>query len=243
MHLVTGGSGYFGEILVKLLLSKGLKVRVFDLNSPSEEIRNKVEFLQGDIRARDNVESALDGVEYVHHNVAQVPLAKNKNLFFSVNYKGTKNLLDLSLEKKIKKIVYTSSSAIFGIPDANPVNENTIPSPFETYGIGKYEAEILCKSYVDLGLDISIVRPRTILGHGRMGIFSILFEWIKEGYNIPVLNNGQNIYQFIHAEDLANICWLVSQTPKPALYNAGAFNYCTMRETLEGFIPACGNGK
>ena len=81
MHLVTGGSGYFGEILVKLLLSKGLKVRVFDLNSPSEEIRNKVEFLQGDIRARDNVESALDGVEYVHHNVAQVPLAKNKNYY------------------------------------------------------------------------------------------------------------------------------------------------------------------
>ena len=78
MHLVTGGSGYFGEVLVKLLLSKGLKVRVFDLNPPSEEIRNKIDFLQGDIRDRDCVEQALNGAEFVHHNVAQVPLAKNK---------------------------------------------------------------------------------------------------------------------------------------------------------------------
>ena len=73
----------------------------------------------------------------------------------------------------------------------------------ESYGRAKLEGERLFTKYIDQGLNVTIIRPRTILGHGRMGIFQILFEWINKGVNIPVLNDGANNYQFVHASDLA----------------------------------------
>ena len=120
------------------------------------------------------------------------------------------------------------------IPKTNPVDENTTPSPGEVYGIAKLEGEKVCKSYSRKGLNLSIIRPRTILGHGRLGIFSILFRWISEGINIPVLDNGQNIYQFLHADDLAEACILSAfHEDRFSTFNIGAPDYNTMRITLE----------
>ena len=81
----------------------------------------------------------------------------------------------------VAKVVSTSSSAIFGIPERNPVTEDTPPRPLEAYGRAKAEAEALCREAVAGGLDVTIVRPRTILGHGRLGIMAILFEFVAEG--------------------------------------------------------------
>ena len=90
---------------------------------------------------------------------------------------------------------------------------------------------------------MSIIRPRTILGHGRLGIFSILFDWISKGVNIPVLNNGENIYQFVHAEDLASACILASYVNKNiSYYNIGAEDFGTMRETLENLCEYANTG-
>ena len=85
----------------------------------------------------------------------------------------------------------------------------------------------------DKGLNVSIVRPRTIMGLGRLGIFQILFEWIFQGRNIPVLGSGDNIYQFVHAEDLADMCIKVGEVKENNIYNCGATSFSTMRETLE----------
>ena len=81
------------------------------------------------------------------------------------------------------------------------------------------------------------------MGHGRLGVFSILFNWIKEGVNIPVLNNGDNIYQFVHADDLANACILASKKDCSfETYNIGADDYYSMRETLESLCDYAGTG-
>src|SRR5215475_14611127 len=195
--LVTGGSGYFGHLLVKKLLQEGEEVRVFDLNDSSDRPR-EVKFCQGDIRNFDDIRRACQGIDRVYHNVAQVPLAKDKRLFWSVNRDGTENLLEASARRSVKKVIFTSSSAVYGVPKANPVTEETVPIPVEEYGKAKLAGENLCWEYVRNGLDVSILRPRTILGHGRLGIFQILFEWIYQGKNIPVLNDGKNTYQFVH---------------------------------------------
>ncbi|MEJ7743382.1 MAG: NAD-dependent epimerase/dehydratase family protein [Nocardioidaceae bacterium] len=89
-------------------------------------------------------------------------------------------------------MVYTSSSAVFGIPKSNPVFPDTPPTPVEAYGQAKFEGELLCRAAVSRGLDVSIVRPRTILGLGRLGIFGILFDWIADGAAVPVLGKGDN---------------------------------------------------
>src|SRR5689334_18291890 len=90
--LITGGAGYFGSLLLRKLLQNNYDCAIFDLND-AEDRPKGVEFIRGDIRDYRAVLAACRGVNVVHHNVAQVPLAKDKEAFHTVNYNGTENLL------------------------------------------------------------------------------------------------------------------------------------------------------
>jgi nucleoside-diphosphate-sugar epimerase len=241
LHVVTGGSGYFGNLLVDMLLSRGHRVRIFDLLDTSDR-DDGVEFVQGDIRDLDAITRACADADVVHHNVAMVPLAKDIEAFWSVNRDGTFNLLRACSLNNVSKVVYTSSSAVFGAPDNLPVDEYLTPSPAEEYGQAKLAGEELCHRFADNGLDVSIIRPRTIMGHGRLGIMQILFEWVRLGRNVPVFDNGSNVYQFVHAEDLADACVRASERPQPRIYNIGAERYGSMRETLQALVDHAGTG-
>ncbi|HWL42942.1 MAG TPA: NAD-dependent epimerase/dehydratase family protein [Ilumatobacter sp.] len=241
--LVTGGSGYFGSLLARQLVARGDTVRVFDLNPTDDP---EVELVQGDIRDVAAVEAACRGVDVVYHNVAQVPLARDHALFDSVNRTGTLTMLEAARRQGVGKVVSTSSSAIYGVPRVNPVTELTPPSPGESYGAAKLAGEQLCREYAANGLDVSIVRPRTILGFGRLGIFQILFEWIREGSNVPVLGAGDNVYQFVHADDLAAACILAGNRPGVRSgvddFNCGAAEFGSMRSVLEHLCAHAGTG-
>ncbi len=241
VSLVTGGSGYFGSLLVAELRSREKRVRVLDLVD-ADDRPDDVEFATGDIRSAQDVRGALDEVDVVYHNVAQVPLAKDKSLFQSVNVGGTNTLLTQSEDAGVHKVVYTSSSAVFGVPASNPVFADTSPTPVEAYGRAKYEGELLCRAAVSRGLDVSIVRPRTILGLGRLGIFGILFDWIADGAAVPVLGSGDNTYQFVHAHDLATACILAGERSGPGVYNIGAEEFGTMREAVQHLCDYAGTG-
>jgi len=239
--LVTGGAGYFGELLSKKLLERGYSVRIFDVNRPAS-IDPTTQLIQADIRDSAAILTACEGIDVAFHNVAQVPLAKDKNLFWSVNRDGTKNLLEACAYRTVKKVIYTSSSAVYGIPKSNPVTEETVPTPIEAYGKAKLAGENLCWEYARNGLDVTIVRPRTIVGHGRLGIFQILFEWIYQGENIPVLGDGKNTYQFVHADDLAEACVQASMLKGADAFNCGTDRFGTMREVLEHLCRHAGTG-
>ena len=241
VSLVTGGSGYFGSLLVQRLAKAGHRVRVLDLND-SDQRPSDVELIIGDIRDRDVVRRAVTGCDVVFNNVAQVPLAKDEALLRSVNVDGTDLLLQESMRAGVGKFVHTSSSAVFGIPAGNPVLPTTVPSPVEAYGHAKLAAEWACLEAASQGFDVTIVRPRTILGHGRLGIFGILFEWVADGADIFVLGDGSNRYQFVHADDLAEVCVRASATPGAAVFNVGADRFGTMRESLESLCLHAGTG-
>ena len=230
--LITGGSGYFGSLLMQKLRDNKFECSVFDINDANDRPED-VHFIQGDIRDFDSIKNASNGMDIVFHNVAQVPLAKDVVLFESVNTLGTKNMLKAALAGGVGKVVYTSSSAVFGVPKSNPVTELTQPNPGEEYGLAKYKGELMCHQFAQQGLDVSIIRPRTIMGHGRLGIFQILFEWIRQGDNIPVLGHGSNLYQFVHAEDLANACILAGLKPGSDTFNCGTDRFGSMRSVLE----------
>jgi nucleoside-diphosphate-sugar epimerase len=238
---VTGGSGYFGCLLVGELRRRGYTVTVFDLvdvpDRPAE-----VRFIQGDIRDGAAVAAACAGVDVIHHNVAQVPLAKDRALFHGVNVGGTEKLLDAARRAKVGKTVLVSSSAVFGVPSKNPVDDSVAPRPKEAYGAAKLEAERVAARFVAGGLDVTVIRPRTILGHGRLGIFQILFEWIRRGRPVYVLGRGDNRYQFVHADDLADACIRAGERPGAATYNIGAERFGTMREALEALARHAGTG-
>jgi nucleoside-diphosphate-sugar epimerase len=240
--LITGGSGYFGCVLRDRLRDAGCAVRILDL-ADSDDRPADVELARADIRDRDAVRDACAGVDTVFHNVAQVPLAKDRALFWTVNRDGTEILLDAARDAGVGKVVHTSSSAVFGIPSRNPVDDGVEPRPLEAYGEAKLAAERVVAAAVERhGLDVTIIRPRTILGHGRLGIFQILFDWVEEGRRIPVLGKGDNLYQFVHADDLADACIRAARRPGPAVYNIGSERFGTMRQTLEALCRHAGTG-
>jgi nucleoside-diphosphate-sugar epimerase len=240
--LVTGGSGYFGSVLVDQALARGDEVRVLDLNPPDPRPGAPVDVIVGDVRDADLVARACEGIDVVHHNVAQVPLARDRDLFWTVNVVGTANVLVAARDAGVRKVVTTSSSAVYGIPEQNPVDEASPRRPLEAYGRAKLEAEALCAEAVAGGLDVTVIRPRTILGHGRLGIMVILFELVAEGAAVPVLDGGDNRYQLVHAEDLADACLRAGDRPGGLAYNVGGTEFGTMRETLEALCRHAGTG-
>lgn len=239
--LVTGGSGYFGSLLVRHLVDRGHRVRVLDLND-ADDRPSDVELVRGDIRDPATVEAAVSGVDVVYHNVAQVPLARDASLLRSVNVDGTSLLLRSARAAGVAKVVHTSSSAVFGVPASNPVLPTTVPAPAEAYGHAKLAAEWACLDAARDGFDVSIVRPRTILGHGRLGIFGILFDWIADGADPIVLGDGTNRYQFVHAEDLADACLAAASVEGPQVFNIGAARFGTMADTLDALCRHAGTG-
>jgi len=239
--LVTGGSGYFGSLLTRRLLTRGHEVRVLDLHDASDRPPD-VEFVPGDIRDPAAVAQAVEGVDTVFHNVAQVPLARDPHLLRSVNVDGTRIVLDASRDAEVGKVVHTSSSAVFGVPTTNPVLVSSVPSPAEAYGHAKLAAEWACLDAARSGIDVSIVRPRTILGHGRLGIFGILFDWVADGADPIVLGDGSNRYQFVHADDLADAIIAAGASAGPDVFNVGTDRFGTMYETLEALCRHADTG-
>ena len=239
--LVTGGSGFFGHLLIETLLAGGDQVRSFDLNAADDEFAG-VEFQLGDIRDIEAVQRACDGIDIIYHNVAQQPLSQNPALMKTVNLDGTKNMLAAALACGVKKTIFTSSTAVFGIPAELPIRRDTLPTPCEPYGRTKVMAEELCRDYIQKGLDVTIIRPRAILGHGRLGIFQMLFEWIREGRNVPVMDGGDNLFQFIHAQDLADATIRASHRAGPQIYNIGTDRFGTMREVLQSLCEHANTG-
>ncbi len=237
--VITGGAGYFGSVVAERARDQGHEVVVFDINPPEDR---SFEHVIGDVRDLDALRACFVGADSVLHNVAQVPLAKDRELFWSVNVVGTANVLLAARDARVAKVVHTSSSAIFGIPEHNPVTETSPARPLEAYGKAKLEAEFLCADAVASGVDVTIVRPRTVLGHGRLGIMAILFEFVADGAPVFVLGSGDNTYQFVHAEDLAEACLRAAARPGPETYNVGCREFATMRETLQELVDHAATG-
>ncbi|MDR1452193.1 MAG: NAD-dependent epimerase/dehydratase family protein [Helicobacteraceae bacterium] len=244
--LVTGGSGYFGTHLIKKLLAYNYEVKSLDINDADDRPK-EVEFIRADIRDYEAVKKACEEVDFVFHTVAQVPLANDPDLFLSVNLGGTETLLKASLSNGVKKVVHISTSAVFSVPIPMPITDETPVNPMEPYGKAKLQGEKLCFEYADKGLSVAIVRPRTIIGGAsRLGIFQILFEWVSEGRKIPVFDDGNYLYQFVHSDDLAEVCIRAmrrsTQESQPQIYNCGAERYGSMREMLQTLCDHAATG-
>jgi nucleoside-diphosphate-sugar epimerase len=241
MYLVTGGAGFCGTEIVKLLLSKKEKVRVLDIEDLPEELQNKgIDFIKADIRDAKKVDEACIGVDKIIHTIAKVPISKAGREFWEVNVTGTKILLDAAIKHKVKKFVHISTSAV-QFSKQNPVGESDPYNPVGPYAKSKMEGEILCRNYFDR-LDISIIRPRTVLGTGRLGIFDIFFEWISEGKNVYIIGKGKNKIQFLYSTDLATCCYLASLKKGSDIFNIGSASFSTLKEDLQYLLDYAKTG-
>jgi nucleoside-diphosphate-sugar epimerase len=239
VHLVTGGSGFVGSNIARLLSHRGETVRVLDLWRDESQPAD-VEFIRADINDRESVQRAMTGVDYVHHTVALVPLAKAGRNFWKVNVEGTRVALQAAVRAKVKMFCHMSSSAVFGSPSVMPITNATPRRPVERYGRAKLEAENLVTRAGDEGLSVSMIRPRTIVGPGRLGIFEILFEWIRDNANIVVIGTGNHLFQFVHADDLAEVSIQSCLQRRKGTFNVGTEKFGTLREDLGALIRHAG---
>jgi nucleoside-diphosphate-sugar epimerase len=240
-HLVTGGSGFLGNLIAQGLVAQGERVRVADVwEDPKRDPR--IEFVPCDVRDREAVAQAMRGVEVVHHNAALVPLTKSGKGFLEVNVKGSRIVAEEAARAKAGCFVHMSSSAIYGAPADSPITLETPTEPIEPYGRSKLDGEIAVRRAAEAaGMPLIVIRPRTILGPGRLGIFQILFEWIRANVNVYVIGSGNVPFQFVHAQDLMDAYMLAVARGKAGIYNVGTPDYGTLREALENLIRRAGS--
>ena len=239
-HLITGGSGFLGNLIARRLYECGQTVRILDIwGDPSRP--KEIEYVNCDIRNRDGVAAAMKGVDIVHHNVALVPLTKAGRELWDVAVHGSCVAAEEAVKAGVKSFIHMSSSAIFGAPKVCPITSETPTCPVEAYGRAKLAGELAVQKICEQArLPLIVIRPRTILGEGRLGIFQILFEWIKQGKNVYVFDGGNVPFQFIQAHDLMDAYMLALDLGKPGVYNVGTDRYGTLRQGLTNLIAYAG---
>ena len=244
--LVTGSSGFLGYHMCKYLVSKDKKVKGIDIEAFNyPEIAAKVIFFRGDIRNRQLLEEAMSGVDVVVHGAAALPLWPKREIF-SVNVNGTRNILQTAHDLGLEKVVFISSTAVYGIPKEHPVDENHSLKGIGPYGESKIEAERICLEFRERGLCVPILRPKTFAGPMRLGVFQILCDWVQCGKNIPIIGNGNNKYQLLHIDDLVEVIYLVATAPENKIndtFNVGATKFETMKTDLQALLDYAGFGK
>lgn len=236
--LITGGAGFLGVHLARQLLKEKYKVTLFDIaDLDAKDLIGKVNFTKGDVRDKKAVDNATKNQDFVVHAAAALPIQQSKKLIFDVNVNGTKNILEASLKNKIKRLVFISTTAVYGVPKHLPETEISPLDPIGYYGESKIAGEDLCKEFMKKGLSINIIRPKTFLGPERLGVFELWFEAIYTGKRVFILGNGNNRYQLLAVSDVVDAIIKALETYiKGEIFNIGAKEFGTWRSDLGAII-------
>lgn len=239
--LITGGAGFLGLHLARYFSKKKFKVYLLDIGEfDRSEYSEDCQFIKGDIRDFILVNSLIkiNKIDYVIHAAAALPLWKPKEIL-EININGTKNILEASSRNKVKRVIYISSTAVYGVPIKHPILETDERVGVGPYGQSKIEAENLCFGFIEKGLNVTIIRPKTFLGTHRLGVFEILFDWIHDGKKIPLIGSGNNRYQLLNVDDLVEVIYLFIKNNRKKYndaFNIGAEKFTTVKGDFEIFF-------
>jgi nucleoside-diphosphate-sugar epimerase len=241
---ISGGAGFLGLHLARRLLADGAAVRTLDV-APLDDalLETGVEELHGDIRDERDAHALVRASDVLVHAAAALPIQSSRATIRSVNVEGTAVVLAAALQEGVRRVVLISSTAVYGVPERHPILEDDPLIGVGWYGQSKIDAEHLCAEFGRRGLEIVIVRPKTFLGPERLGVFEILFDWIREGRRIYILGKGHNRYQLLAVEDLVDAIVRAASAPAAAgeMFNVGATEFGTVRSDLQALIDHAGS--
>jgi nucleoside-diphosphate-sugar epimerase len=240
---ISGGAGFLGLHLARRLLADGHEVRTLDLAALDDaELECGVEELRGDVRDPFAAARLVDGADVLVHAAAALPIQASREAIRSANVDGTAVTFAAALEAGVGRAVLISSTAVYGVPKHHPLREDAPLVGVGAYGESKIEAERVARRTGRRGLEVVVARPKTFIGPERLGVFEILFDWIREGRRIPVLGNGSNRYQLLAVEDLVEATVAAAGADVAGeTFNVGATEFGSVRSDLEGLIAHGGS--
>ena len=234
--LVTGGAGFIGSHLVDALVRQGHRVRVLDNLSAGtlrnlEQVRGKIDFIRGDLRDPRLLKKAISGVDVVYHQAAlrSVPKSVNKPLeYHEVNATGTLLLLLHAKRAGVRRLVYASSSSIYGDDVPSPQKEIFLPKPQSPYAASKMASEIYAGLFTRLhGLEtvglryFNVFGPRQSLESTYATLVPQFITDLFEGRRPPIYGTGKQTRDFTH---VANVVQANLKAAKAARVSGEVFN-------------------
>ena len=253
MHFaVTGGAGFVGSYLVKLLVKEGHKITVIDnLHKGKKEnlasVINKIKFQKIDVRDYQSLEKILKNIDGVFHQAALTLVQDSFSRpeeYFDVNVHGTENIFKLANENKFK-VVYASSSSVYGHKLETPITEDAERNPINPYGKTKLEDEYLVEKYSKLNTEIIGLRYFNIFGKGQTieyaGVITKFLDRINEGKSPIIFGDGSQIRDFIHVNDVAKANLMAMNSKSSNLIvNIGTGNAISILELANMIINTSG---
>ena len=231
---ITGGSGLIGFPLVKHFLDEGHAVKVLDLRKPEIEHKN-LEFIKKSVM--DKISGDIKGADLVLHFAAILGVnnSDNKPLeTMMVNLEGSVNVFKSAAEAGIKKMIYASSSEVYGEPRELPIREDSVKGPVSTYGVSKLAAEIYAKAYNhEFGTDIRIARFFNVYGPNQSGNFviSIFIKAAMENKPITIFGDGSQTRCFTYVDDIIDgVVRVIERGKASEAYNIGNNHPTTILE-------------
>ena len=251
-YIVTGGAGFIGSNIVKKLVARGDDVAVIDnLNTGKEEnlksVIDKITFLKDSILNRELLEKQSQNIDGIFHQAALASVQDSFSKldeYHGVNVNGTENILKLA-KKNDFRVVYASSSSVYGNPERIPIKESDKKNPINPYAETKLKKEQLAIKYSEMGVKVIGLRYFNVFGKGQSkeyaGVLKLFLERIRNKLPPKINGDGTQFRDFVYVEDVAdaNIMSMDSDI-NHGFYNVGTNTSITILDLAKTIIKSSG---
>ena len=251
-YVITGGAGFIGSNIAKLLLKEDHTVTILDnLNTGKmeniESIKNKINFVNGDIRDTTLLDNLFKNIDGVFHEAALASVQESFNKadeYHEVNVVGTENIFKLAQQHGFK-VVYASSSSVYGNPIKIPIEESDPKNPINPYAQTKLDDEKLATEYARKGARIIGLRYFNVFGERQSDTYAgVVKKFLKKAMNneSPIINGkGLQSRDFVYVEDVANANYLAMKSSvKHGFFNIGTSTTISVTELANLIIKEFG---
>jgi len=250
--VITGGAGFIGSHIAKQLVNTGHNVTILDNLSNGKKknlttIIDKIKFVNGDIRDFNLLKNTLKNTDGVFHQAALASVQESfvkEQEYRDVNVGGTENILKLAKEFNFK-VVYASSSSIYGNPEKIPIKESNQKNPINPYAITKLDDENLAIKYAKMGIRVIGLRYFNVFGKGQSkeyaGVLKLFLEKIRDGLPPKINGDGLQFRDFVYVEDVVNANIMsMNSNINHEFFNVGTNTSITILDLAKSIIKSSG---